>query len=171
MEIDHRRLLLDLVQMAEGPARHGVWQQAKVSAAGHRQPPAATSNRRGGKLPDRAPGADRAPMREAGGVRNPVPVVDDREDARIVAEYCLGQSLETPQGAANDGKSRSPISDHRDTGRLFHRGLPSPDVLGKVAPAEPRDHLVGVTVAGHLVTAGPNGLDEPQGPPRPPAPN
>ena len=61
------------------------------------------------------------------------------------------EHFQAPEGLPHHREGRSPIADHRGSGGILDRCLGPPEILGELRPAEPRDHLMVVPVAGNLM--------------------
>src|ERR1700687_2553062 len=119
MQVHDRWLALAVIQMTDGPAGEPVRKQPEVSPSCYRNTAAQQPHRRKRKLDQLEARSEREPVGKTWRVGDPVAVVHDGEDARVVLEAGLGEDLEAPPGLAG----------HRGRGRLIGDDRPHRDLL------------------------------------------
>src|SRR5262249_22096969 len=146
-------LVLELVEMSNGPTSHRVRKEPKIAAARHGQAAPEEEDGGHGELRDAGPVHHRYAMRESGSVGDAVAVVDNGEDGRVVGEGRFPKHLGGPGWLLGDREGGGSESHHGGTRGVLDRGLGALDILGKIQTSLAMDHLMPVAVASYLVPA------------------
>src|SRR5262245_65153149 len=88
-----------------------------------------------------------------GRVGNAVPIVTDRENARVVPVPFLDKDMERREAAGHNREAGGPESEPRLPSRILERGLGSTHILAKLARCEHVHELMVVAVRGDFMTA------------------
>src|SRR5205807_4244794 len=95
-------------------------------------------------------------IRKARRARLSVPVVQDGELTRIVAEAFVGEDLVRPRLRSADGEVRRSVTDDRVADEILQPRLGAANVGAKLPRALAIHVLMTIAMAGNLVTVGGN---------------